>query len=142
MVDGEMTLRTKGLGTGIMVSAMVARSLGFGVNITDTQLLDINAKRLGEKYQDEEAVTYIYESYLQKPLTEAPFVCSLNYGSDKDGCWMYRHRGTQIEDCVSCLKYLYPKLKYAFELDPEVTIQSIQMVFQLVQYIWGVNNGV
>ena len=33
-IDGETTLRTKGLGVGIMVSAMVSRAFGFGMDIS------------------------------------------------------------------------------------------------------------
>ena len=36
-IDGESTLCTKGLGTGIMVSAMVSRAFGMGLEITEAQ---------------------------------------------------------------------------------------------------------
>ena len=38
MVDGKTTLRTKGLRKGIMVSALVSRAFGFGLNITSEKL--------------------------------------------------------------------------------------------------------
>ena len=41
-VDGESTLRTKGLGIGLMVSAMVSRATGMGMIVTEQQLLEIN----------------------------------------------------------------------------------------------------
>ena len=47
-VDDEATLRTKGLGTGVMVSAMVSRATGFGLQITDEQSLEINKLRLNK----------------------------------------------------------------------------------------------
>ena len=37
-IDGETTLRTKGPGVGIMVSAFVSREFGFGMDITGDQL--------------------------------------------------------------------------------------------------------
>ena len=58
-IDGECPLRTKGLGTGVMVSAMISRAFGFGMNITDEQLLNINESREGKNYKDEEAATHL-----------------------------------------------------------------------------------
>ena len=37
-----------------MVSAMVSRATGMGMIITEQQLLEINKRRLGTKYKDEE----------------------------------------------------------------------------------------
>ena len=51
-VDEESTLRSKGLGVGIMVSVFVSRELGFGVKILDGSLLDINKLREGQKCTD------------------------------------------------------------------------------------------
>jgi len=88
-VDGETTLRTKGLGTGVMVSAMVSRAFGFG----------------------------LYGSSAKKSLIDNPFVRYLDYGSRKDGYWTYRHMVVQIEDCSDCLRYLFPQFDYGIELD-------------------------
>ena len=84
-VDGESTLCSKGLGVGLMVSAMVSRAMGFGMVVTDEQLLEINRRRLGTKYKDHDAVTYLNVNDNQNPPTESPFIGYLNYGSGKDG---------------------------------------------------------
>ena len=42
-----------------MVSAMVSRAIGFGMVVTDEQLLEINRRRLGTKYKDSNAATYM-----------------------------------------------------------------------------------
>jgi len=116
-VDGESTLRTKGLGIGLMVSAMISRATGMGMLVTEEQLLEINKTRRGTKYIDQEAATYLNGNDLKKDLTESPFIRYLNYGSGKDGYWTYRHMVLQIEDCVDCLKYTHPDFRYGFELD-------------------------
>ena len=116
-VDGESTLRTKGLGVGIMVSAFVSRAFGFGMEIANEDLARINTLRLNKKYADEDAATYLKGNSNKPPLAESPFVRYLNYGAGKEGYWTYRHMVIQIEDCVDCLSYLYPQFEYEFELD-------------------------
>ena len=116
-VDGESTLRTKGLGTGFMVSAFVSRALGLGLTISEMQLSEINKVRAGQSYTDEEAATYLKGNSRKPPLKESPFIRYLNYGAGKDGYWTYRHMVMQIEDCVDCLKYIFPQYDYVFELD-------------------------
>ena len=73
-IDGITTLRTKGLGVGLMVSAMVSRAFGFGMEINDKDLSEINKLRVSETYADEEAATYLYGSSAKKSLLESPFV--------------------------------------------------------------------
>ena len=73
-VDGESTLRTKGIGIGLMVSAMVSRATGMGMIVTEQQLLEINKTRRGTKYIDQEAATYLNGNDLKKDLTESPFI--------------------------------------------------------------------
>jgi len=116
-IDGESTLRTKGLGTGIMVSAMVSRAFGFGLEITEAQLLEINNRREGKQYVDTEAATYLYGHPNKSKLTESPFVRYLNYGQGKDGYWTYRHMVLQLEDCNDCTKYMFPQFQICYELD-------------------------
>ena len=84
-------LRTKGLGVGLMLSAMVSRTSGFGVEISNGYLLEINKLQMGKKYADEKAVTYLFGSRAKEALLESPFVRYLNYGQYKDSYWTYRH---------------------------------------------------
>ena len=72
-----------------MVSAMVGRAMGFGMVVTDEQLLEINKRRLGTKYKDHNAATYLNGNDNKKPLTKSPFIHYLNYGSGKDGYWTF-----------------------------------------------------
>ena len=99
-VDGETTLRTKGLGVGVMVSAFVSRAAGFGLKIAADKLEAINRTRADTQYTDQEAAIYLYGSANKNALSESPFVRYLNYGSGKDGYWTYHHMIIQIEDCI------------------------------------------
>jgi len=116
-VDGKTKLCTKGLGMGVMVSAFVARALGFGLSISEAQMLEINTSRAGAEYADEEAAWYLNGNSRKTSLIDPPFIQYLNYGTGKDGYWTYRHMVIQIEDCVDCLNFLYPEFEYVFELD-------------------------
>ena len=51
------------------------------------------------------------------PLKESPFVRYLGYGAEKDGYWNYEHMVVQLEDCIDCVKHLYPQFDFVFELD-------------------------
>lgn len=53
----------------------------------------------------------------KNPLTESPFMRYLNYRTGKDVYWTYHHMDLQIEDCVDCLRYLFPQYTYMFELN-------------------------
>ena len=116
-MNDESTLRTKGLVSGIMVSALVSHEFGFGLPITEVGFSEINKTRVGKKYVDTDASTYLQGNPDKIPLTETPFVRFLNYGAGKDGYWTYRHMVCQIEDCIDCLLVLHPNFDYAFELD-------------------------
>jgi len=50
-------------------------------------------------------------------LTKSPFIRYLQHGAGNDGYWNYDHMVVQIEDCIDCLKYLYPQFDFVFELD-------------------------
>ena len=100
-----------------MVSAMISQAFGFGMNITDEQLLNINKSREVTNYKDEEAATHLTGAPIKKTLPNSPFVRYLDYGSGKDGYWTYRHMIIQIEDCIDCLQLIYPQFDYEFELD-------------------------
>ena len=100
-----------------MVSAFVSRVFGFGLPITDVELNKIDIVRAGTKYADHEAAAYLNGNSRKSPLTESPFIRHLNYGSGKDGYWTYRHMVLQIEDCIDCIRYLFPVFSIIFELD-------------------------
>jgi hypothetical protein len=100
-----------------MVSALVSRALGMGIDISVEQLQQVSSNREGAKYADEEAASYLFGSSDKKALESSPFVRYLEMGAGKDGYWTYRHMAIQIEDCIDCLLVLSPQFDYVFELD-------------------------
>ena len=141
-IDGESTLRTKGQGSGIMVSAIVSRAFGFGLAVNDAQLLVINAERKDKVYKDAEAATYLYGSPNKSPLTESPFVRYLNYGQGKDGYWTYRHMILQLEDCHDCTNHIIPQFDCSYELDHSSGHNAerpdgLSTTASVINYGWG-----
>ena len=107
-VDGVKPERSKGEGTGEMVSAMQSFAFGFGLTITKLQFEQINALRKGEFYKDEEAANDFNGDALKRNLSSSPFSVLFDYGKAKSGFWGYRHMICQLEDCVDCLRVLFP----------------------------------
>ena len=54
---------------------------------------------------------------LKKPLTKSPFIFEFEYGASGEGYWVYEHMVLQLEDCMDCLKVLYPQHNFLFLLD-------------------------
>jgi hypothetical protein len=44
----------------------------------------------------------------KSPLTDNPFMREFEYGAKGEGYWSYEHMVIQLEDCIDCLKVLYP----------------------------------
>jgi len=107
-VDGTRPERNKGGGTGRMVSGMQSYAFGYGLAISDEDLQRINALRDGESYADVEAASELQGDAFKKPLTGSPFSVLFDYGKGKSGYWGYRHMICQLEDCVDCLRILFP----------------------------------
>ena len=118
-IDEASPLRKKGVGQGIMVSAFQSREFGFALDINEKQLSEINKKRKDKQYEDKDASTWLMGSPEKNkaPLKESPFVRYLGYGAEKDGYWNYEHMVVQLEDCIDCVKHLYPQFDFVFELD-------------------------
>jgi hypothetical protein len=116
-IDGQQTLRSKGMGVGRMISALCSREFGFGYFISNEELTKINEMRKDTKYADEEAATYLFGNPNKKDLSESPFIRELEYGTGKDGYWTYKHMVIQIEDCVDVFRVLHPDFDCVFELD-------------------------
>mmetsp|Transcript_26808 Transcript_26808/g.33053 ORF Transcript_26808/g.33053 Transcript_26808/m.33053 type:complete len:391 (+) Transcript_26808:1059-2231(+) len=45
------------------------------------------------------------------------FVSELEYGSNKEGYWTYDNMVLQLEDCIDCIKCLYPDYDFMFLFD-------------------------
>ena len=101
----------------MILSAFISDEFGFIVKITEPQLLEVNKSRKGGKYINEDEATHLNAVSDKKSLNKSPFVRYLAYGSSKDGCWIYRHMILQIEDCIDCLRIIYPQYNYEFEID-------------------------
>ena len=97
-----------------MVSAMQSREFGWGMQLTEDQLKQVNAKRLKDKdYFDTIAAKDVFGTSMKKRLTESPFIRRMEHGANKDGYWTGNHMIVQFEDCLDCLKVLFQD-KYDF----------------------------
>ena len=72
--DGQKALLPKDEGQGIMISAFVSREFGYGHDLTQQQLDQINQFRKNKKYIDESAAEEVYTTAVKQPLTESPFI--------------------------------------------------------------------
>jgi hypothetical protein len=120
---GQRPLLPKTNGLSIMVSAFQSRETGFGVDIDRIQMDEINAARTGQCYADKEAAMAIKGQATKKDLTQSPFVVYFELGANNEGYWTYNHMAIQFEDCLDCLKVLYPHFDFAFLFDHSQVIQ-------------------
>jgi hypothetical protein len=129
--DGTRALLPKDNGQGIMVSAFVARELGYGIGLTPSQLHLVNTERLKpstKDYEDKESAKKMNGTTVKPKLTSMPFSRLLEYGANHTGYWSYKHMVLQLEDCVDCLKILYPTFDFVFYLTiPMATTECNQM---------------
>ena len=86
-----------------MVSAFQSRDLGWGMELPEESIQQINDKRRGEVYFDREAAKAVNDCQLKKDLIESPLVRTFDYGGSK-GYWMGNHIIQQEEDVTDCLK--------------------------------------
>ena len=71
-------------GQGVMISALQSREFGFGANLTDEQLEQVNRERRGEKYKDEEAAISKLRSAKKKDLPCSPFIKEFEYSTNNE----------------------------------------------------------
>ena len=100
-----------------MISAMISREFGWGINIAKEKLETTNATRLGQAYKDGESAKEKRGTAIKSPLTCSIFIREFEYESKGEGYWSYEHMVIQLEDCIDCLKVLYPQYDFAFLLD-------------------------
>jgi hypothetical protein len=115
--NGEKAISPKDEGLGIMISAFQSREFGFGMKITEEDLARINRYREGKEYIDVDSAKTKCGTTTKAPLTSSPFVVEFEYGANAEGYWVYEHMVLQVEDCVDCLKVLYPEHDFLFLLD-------------------------
>jgi hypothetical protein len=59
----------------------------------------------------------LWRYYKKKALTKSPFVFEFECGANGEGYWVYEHMVLQLEDCIDCLKVLYPQHAFLFLLN-------------------------
>ena len=61
------------------------------------------------------------DSHLRSSWQEGPkriaICCELQIGGNNDGYWSYNHMSIQFEDCLDCIKVLYPQFDFVFLFD-------------------------
>ena len=50
-------------------------------------------------------------------LTKGLLVFEFNYGANLEGYQTYQHMVLQLEDCINCLKVLYPQFNFLYLFD-------------------------
>ena len=70
---------------------------GWGHEINNEQLEEINMLRYGRDYFDKAAATEVNGNTKKMPLTESPFIHKFEFGGDK-GYWTGNHMILQVED--------------------------------------------
>ena len=78
---------------------------------------EINHVRCGQNYFDVNAAMAIQGQTLKKDLKESPFVVYFELGANNEGHWTYNHMAIQFEDCIDCLKVIYPHFNVALLFD-------------------------
>ena len=115
---GETPMTPKDEGHGVMLSSFVSREYGFNLQLTVEQLHQVNVRRRGKYYMDEEAATKKRGNAKKEDLKSSPFSKKFEYGANKDGYWTYEDMVLQLEDCVDVLKALNgDKYDYCFLFD-------------------------
>ena len=100
---------SKDNGLSVMISAIVSRQLGFGVEWTDDLQWTVNGHPRGKKYCNSKAAIKLHGTDVKKDLTSLPFVVEFEYGASNEGYWRYEHMVCQMEDCRDVLAVLMVK---------------------------------
>ena len=115
---GQRALLPKTDGLSLMLSAFQSRETGFGLSISSRiQLDEINESRRGKNYIDADAAMAIHGQAMKKDLKDSPFVIYFELGANNEGYWTYNHMSIQFEDCVDCVKVVYPHFDFVFLFD-------------------------
>ena len=84
--NGERPLLPQDEGTDIMISTFISREHGLIREITPDIIAQVNLRRAGEQYADNDAAIEIYGSPDKRPLTldKSPFLVFFEYGENKE----------------------------------------------------------
>ena len=117
---GQRLLLPKTEGLSLMISAIQSCKTGFDIHIgCILDMEEINdVCRRGENNVDVDAAVTVHGQATNKDLKESPFVVSFGLGAHNEGYWTCNHMSVQqFEDCVDCIKVLYPQFNFAFLFD-------------------------
>ena len=78
---------------------------------------EINETRRNKNYVDVDAAIAIHGQAMKKDLKDSPSVIYFELGAKNEGYWTYNHTSIHFEDCVDCLKVVYPHFDFAFLFD-------------------------
>ena len=90
-----------------MVSAFTSREFGFGYDLTEVQLQQVNVHRKGKHYCDKKVAIEKLGQTLKQGLKTSPFKRFIQYGNMNEGHWSYEDMIVQVEDCRDCLKAIH-----------------------------------
>lgn len=114
--NGEIGLVPKDDGAGVMISAIVSRPFGLGMEWTDELRNTVNEMRAGKKYKDEEAALEVLGTEYKRELQDNPLVRYFRYGANQEGYWNSNHMLCQVEDMTDVLKAVLSFDEYDVEL--------------------------
>ena len=115
--QGQRPLLPKTDGLSLMISAFQSRETGFGVDISQMQMEEINESHRGKTYIDIDAAMAIHGQAAKKDLKQSPFIVHFKLGAISEGYWTYNHMAIQFEDCVDCLKVMHQQFNFVFLFD-------------------------
>jgi hypothetical protein len=72
--SGERSILPKNDGIGVMVSAFQSREFGWGMDVTDEQMVRINEKRMGAEFFDAVAANDVNGTSRKPQLTMLSFI--------------------------------------------------------------------
>jgi hypothetical protein len=78
---------------------------------------EINETCRGKNYVDLDAVLAVHGQMAKKDLKQSPFLVSFELGVNNKGYWTYNHMSVQFEDCIDCVKVIYPHFDFVFFFD-------------------------
>ena len=110
--SGKRSILPKNDGMGVMVSAFQSREFGWGMEITDQQMVRINQRQIQQDYFDKVAANEVHGGTKKAPLTTSPFVRLFEFGG-KHGYWTGNHMILQTKDCIDCLREIFDE-QYEF----------------------------
>ena len=86
------------------------------MKVSRIQLEEMNEARHGQNYvEDLDAGLAVHGQVAKKDLQEeSTFVVSFELGANNEGYWAYNHMSIQFEDCVDCIKVIYPHFDFVF----------------------------